>query len=312
VLSDVELTRAAQSGDVTALGALLARHEAGMRAVALAVLGRTADAEDAVQDAAVVALRRIGDVRDPAAVGPWLKMVVRNAGRARLRSTRDIPVDGGWDLEPSAQATPDELLERHAMRDWLWRAIEDLSPPVRMVMVLRHFSERVTSYEEIASACGIPVGTVRSRLSQGRAKLAEALRATSSVAHDDAGLLAARSRQNALDTLAAAERGEFQRVLADRWSPRVALLGGPEPVIGHGFLARGMAGDLTAGVHQRLVHAVASRDLVVWEMDLLNPPDDPEHCPPAVTWLMSLDQGRVTRLRLYHAPMTTVTASASN
>jgi RNA polymerase sigma factor (sigma-70 family) len=141
VLSDVELTRAAQSGDVTALGALLARHEAGMRAVALAVLGRTADAEDAVQDAAVVALRRIGDVRDPAAVGPWLKMVVRNTGRARLRSTRDIPVDGGWDLAPSTQVTPEELLERHAMRDWLWRAIEDLSPPVRLVMVLRHFSE---------------------------------------------------------------------------------------------------------------------------------------------------------------------------
>jgi hypothetical protein len=132
------------------------------------------------------------------------------------------------------------------------------------------------------------------------------------VAHEDAGLLAAHSRQNALDTLAAAERGEFHRVLADRWSPRVELLGGPEPVIGHGFLARGREGDLAAGVHQRLVHAVASRDLVVWEMDLLNPPDNPEHCPPAVTWLMSLDQGRVTRLRLYHSPMTTVTASASN
>ncbi|SEP52636.1 hypothetical protein [Amycolatopsis saalfeldensis] len=137
-----------------------------------------------------------------------------------------------------------------------------------------------------ARACGIPVGTVRSRLSQGRAKLAEALRATSAVAHEDAGLLAARGRQNALDTLAAAERGEFHRVLADRWSPRVVFLGGPEPV--------------------------ASRDLVVWEMDLLNPPDDPEHCPPAVTGLMSLGQGRVARLRLYHSPMTTATANASN
>ncbi|HEV7973883.1 sigma-70 family RNA polymerase sigma factor [Amycolatopsis sp.] len=69
-----------------ALGLLLARHRPGMRAVALSLLGHGHDADDAVQDASLVALLRIGDVRDPAAVGPWLRMIVRNACRTRPRT----------------------------------------------------------------------------------------------------------------------------------------------------------------------------------------------------------------------------------
>ncbi|QYN26143.1 hypothetical protein K1T34_23895 [Amycolatopsis sp. DSM 110486] len=70
-----------------------------------------------------------------------------------------------------------------------------------------------------------------------------------------------------------------------------------------------MEGDLAAGVRQRPVHIVASREVVVWEMDLLNPPDNPTHCPPGVAWLMRLDGGRVADLRLHHAPMAAVTAN---
>jgi hypothetical protein len=70
----------------------------------------------------------------------------------------------------------------------------------------------------------------------------------------------------------------------------------------------GMDRDLAAGVRQRLVRAVPSRDFVIWEMDLINPPDDPEHCPPGVAWLMRLRDGRVEQLRLFHPAVTRVTA----
>jgi RNA polymerase sigma-70 factor (ECF subfamily) len=298
-ISDPELTLAAQAGDVAALGLLLARHQAGMRAVALSVLGHGPDVDDAVQDAALVALRRIGDVRDPGAVGPWLRMVVRNACRTRLRTAHDARFPDEPAL-PSTDATPEQALERHALRDWVWRAIEELPPPVRMAVMLRHFSSGVTSYREMAAACGVPVGTIRSRLSQGRAKMAEALLATTESAHDDAAELAAASRSEALETLEAAAQGRFATILADRWSPKVALLSGPRPIIGREFLLSGMEGDLEAGVRQHLAHVVASRDITIWEMDIVNPAENPEHCPPAVTWLMSLDEGRVHQLRLYH------------
>jgi RNA polymerase sigma-70 factor (ECF subfamily) len=283
-----------------ALGALLAGHQAGMRAVALSLLGHGPDAEDAVQDAALVALRRIGDVRNPEAVGAWLRMIVRNACRSRLLSASETRFTEDFML-PGAGESPEQIMERHAMRDWLWSAIDELTPALRTTVLLRHFSARVSSYEQIAAVCGVPVGTVRSRLSQARAKLAEAMTATANAVHNDAAMLAAASRHDALETLAAAERGQFGKLLAERWSPDVTLFSGRQPVGGREFLVRGMEGDLEAGVRQRFVDVVTSRDTTIWEMDLVNPPDDPEHCPPAVAWVMSLDDGRVSQLRLFHS-----------
>ncbi|WIX79634.1 hypothetical protein QRX50_02170 [Amycolatopsis carbonis] len=60
---------------------------------------------------------------------------MRNVCRARLRSTRDIPVADGWDLTAATLATPEHLLDDHALRDWVWQAVGQLSPPVRTVMI---------------------------------------------------------------------------------------------------------------------------------------------------------------------------------
>jgi len=112
-----------------------------MRAVALGVLGYGPDAEDAVQDAMLVALRRIDEVRDPAAVGPWLRTIVRNNCRMRLRASRPVPVaDPAALLPPTGEPTPDELLEARAQRDWIWHALGELSEPDRLVTLLRYLA----------------------------------------------------------------------------------------------------------------------------------------------------------------------------
>jgi RNA polymerase sigma-70 factor, ECF subfamily len=307
--SDAELTCRAQAGDAGALGLLLARHQAGMRAVALGVLGHVPAVDDVLQDAALAALRRIGDVRDPAAVGAWLRMIVRNGCRTRLRAPREPQPRPHHLLDaPSAWPDPEQVLERHAMRDWIWHTIEELSPALRLPLMLRHFSG-VTSYDQIAAACEVPVGTVRSRLSQARAKLAEALPAAAAAAHGDAGALTAARHREGMATLAAAERGAFAEVVADRYAPHAVLVSGAGERRGRGLIVDGMECDLEAGVRQRLVHTVASRTVTIWEMDLISPPDDPYHCPPSVVWLLSLEQGRVERIRLFHPerPVTTVT-----
>jgi len=296
----VALTKAAQSGDVVALALLLERHRAGMRAVALSILGPGPDADDVMQDAALTALRGIARVRDPDRVGAWLRMIVRNRCRDTLRTAHQGPSIEALAPLPSADAGPEELLERHAMRDWVWEAIEELSPTLRVPLVLRHFTEGVTSYERIAQVCGVPVGTVRSRLSQARAKLAESLTATAAEAHSDARLRAEASWNEAHDTLATAEAGDFDKILTHRWAPEVALMAGATPLGGRDRLARAMDADLAAGVRQRPVNVVAARSLVVWEMDILNPADDLHHCPPSVAWIMSLRGGRVAQLRLFH------------
>jgi RNA polymerase sigma-70 factor (ECF subfamily) len=299
--TDADLVRAARCGEVAAVALLLERHAPRMRAVALSILGPGADTEDVLQDAAVVALRRVTDVRDPEAVGPWLGTVVRNACRSLLRQRRSVEAAGDW-IPASDAADPERWLERNAMRDWVWEAIERLSPTLRLPLVLRHFSDGVTSYDDIARACGVPVGTVRSRLSQARARLCEELAGIATGAHSDASRLTDASRQQAQETLAAAERGHFDAFTAERWTTDVGLFIGTQHLGGRDLLVRGMEGDLADGVRQRPVHIVAGRSLAVWEMDLISPADNPEHCPPSVAWVLTLDDaGRVQRLRLHHA-----------
>lgn len=299
-VQDAALTRAAQAGDVPALALLLERHRPGMRAVAISLLGPGPDVDDVMQDAALVALRRIVDVRDPQAVGAWLRMVVRNSCRTLLRASRRVEPVADVPLPPDG-GTPEQVLQSHALRDWVWEAVETLSPALRLPVVLRYFSHGITSYQQIAEACAIPVGTVRSRLNQARAALAQALSATAATAHEDAVRRTAASWQEAHETLAAAERGEFGRVVRDRYSREVSLLAGGARLGGAELLLAGMDSDLSAGVRQRPLHVTAGRSLVVWEMELLSPPDDPDHCPPGVAWIMTLAGGRFERVCLYHA-----------
>ena len=302
-VDDAELVRAAQHGAVECLGALLGRHRAGMLAAALSVLGHRPEAEDAVQEAQLIAMRRIGDLRDPAAAGPWLRAIARNACRAQARAVREIPVDRLDDLvRPAADGDPGRAVERHATRDWVWHAVHELTPALRLVAMLRYFTA-VHTYDQIAAVCGVPVGTVRSRLSQARAKLAEALLATADVAHDDAAALERARRREAEEMLAAAHRGRYAEVLAQTWSPAVETMwGGGVVTRGQDPLVRAMYDDIADGVGYRLADIVAGRDIVILQTDLSNPPDDPFHCPPSAMWVEHLHDGLVSRLRLFHPP----------
>ncbi|WP_329218559.1 sigma-70 family RNA polymerase sigma factor [Streptomyces sp. NBC_01485] len=286
---------------MTSLAALLERHRAGMLAVALGVLGYGPEAEDAVQDAMLTAVRRIGELRDPSAAGAWLRTIVRNNCRMRLRTNTPVSLANfeGLGLR-SSEPSPEELLERTVQRDWVWHALNTLSESVRLVTLLRYFSD-VSSYDQIAAICGVPVGTVRSRLNQGRVKLAEALQATADLAHDDASAITEASRREAEETLAAAEQGEFERVVREAWSPELQVtIPDGQCFTGRGFLVRGMNDDLTRGVRQRIRNVVASRDLVIWEADLISLVGDPQGCPPGVVWMQHTRGGRVHRMRLFH------------
>jgi RNA polymerase sigma-70 factor (ECF subfamily) len=295
-MDDSELVRAAQSGAIGALGTLLTRHRPGMTAVAVSVLGAGPDAEDAVQDATTTALARIGDVRDPAAVGAWLRQIVRNACRTQLRTRRPLPVL--YDGLPSTEPDPAELLEQHANRDWVWRALEDLSPPLRLVMMLRHFTG-VTAYEDIAAACGIPVGTVRSRLAKARGQLSARLLATADDPYGDVAAQTAVRRREVEEVLDGAEHGTLDDVLAAYWRPdaKYSWSGGGGDTAS--FL-RAMYQDIEDGVRGRLTNVLASREVAVCEIDLTSPPEDPFHCPPAVVWIQHLQAGRPSSVHLFH------------
>ena len=111
----------------------------------------------------------------------WLTGTTRNLARARLRRREPLPTDLA-DM-PSADDL-ERRIEEAALRDWVWEAIGGLSEPLHDVVVLRYFS-MAASYDAIAAALGIPVGTVRSRLHDARAALVSRLRELELAAADD-------------------------------------------------------------------------------------------------------------------------------
>jgi RNA polymerase sigma-70 factor (ECF subfamily) len=291
------LVLAAQAGDALAMGMLLERHRARLHAVAASMLGP--DAEDAVHDAYLTAMRRIGELRDPDAVGAWLTAILVNTCRARLRRPRhevvtERPLDAT--LEDAAAE-----LDRAAQRDWLWTALGRLSEPLRLAVMLRHFSA-ASSYEEIAAVSGVPIGTVRSRLSAARSQLFHSLAETAEQAHvDSRALFEARAETIglALDRLA---EGGGASALAPGFDRRVAFaLFDRRPRVGRDHLARLLEGDLEDGVRWTPTALIAGEDITIAEARLINPPEDPNHCPPAVTMVHFTQRGRTRRMVCHYA-----------
>lgn len=132
------------------------------------------EAEDVVQETFIRAWQRRGDLRDPAAVMPWLSRIARNAARDRLRWWRRRPEKARTEVEPAGAATPaDHALIGAERAAEVRRALDVLSEKHRVILLLREVEDM--SYEQIAELLGVPVGTVESRLHRARAALAARL-----------------------------------------------------------------------------------------------------------------------------------------
>ena len=116
------------------------------------------EAEDAVHDAAVTAWTRFDELRDRTRFDAWFDRIVTNACRARLRRRRVRAVS--TDALPDVGAGDDA--GTRAERDALRRALDQLKPEHRLVVVLRHAEGR--SIADIARLTGEREGTVKSRL----------------------------------------------------------------------------------------------------------------------------------------------------
>jgi RNA polymerase sigma factor (sigma-70 family) len=170
---DAELATLACAGEVEALGALLERYRPSLYAAAIRLLRNRDDALDAVQETCVIALLRLGSLRDSEAVGGWLHTVLRNTCLMRLRRNhRERPA--GQVAVPALAPAPEEVFDGHALRDWVWAALGTLSPDDRLAVMLRYFS-RCRGYQSIAAVTAVPVGTVRSRLNRARSQLSATL-----------------------------------------------------------------------------------------------------------------------------------------
>jgi RNA polymerase sigma-70 factor, ECF subfamily len=172
-VSDERLLERFVSGDRRSFDELVRRHEDRIFAVALRITGNRADALDATQNTFIALFRRAGSFRGDARVSTWLYSIATNACRDVLRANRRAP-------EPSDELTAVEEIadvERAAsVRVDVARALHALPHEYREAVVLHDLGG--VPYDEIAALTGVPLGTVKSRISRGRAQLGRLLEHT--------------------------------------------------------------------------------------------------------------------------------------
>lgn len=161
----------AKRGDGGACEALVRAFLRPAYAVALAIVGRPADAEDVAQDAMLLAFERLDTCREPRRFAGWVLQIARNQAKTWVerRRLRDVG-DGGAGLDP---ADPAPLPDASAERRGLLRALARLGPAEREVVLL-HDLEGWT-HGEIALALEISEVHSRQHLFQARRRLRTAL-----------------------------------------------------------------------------------------------------------------------------------------
>jgi RNA polymerase sigma factor (sigma-70 family) len=304
MMADADLVRAAQAGDAASLGLLLERYRVSLYRAAIHMLGDATEAQDAVHDAFLIALRKIDQVRDPAAAGGWLHMVVRNVCRTRLRSGHGEVLFEEFPQQVerrSSEPSIEEHIERVAMREWVWTALANLPETLRVTAMLRYFCS-CSSYDEISAVLGVPVGTVCSRLSQVKIKLAEALLETAGLEHDEALQLVKSQTDHFNIALDEMSQGKGYNTFA-RGFRDDCLCTFSDGTVFHGreAMLQDLEKSLEAGMKMYPTNVLASRDITVLEASFENPPNDPSLCPPAVCQVHFQSGGETYRLHMYFA-----------
>jgi RNA polymerase sigma-70 factor (ECF subfamily) len=136
------------------------------------------DAEDLVQEACVRAMRFLSSLRD-GNPRPWLFAIVRNTWYSRVSrrgSANEAAAVRGQDERPDEALDPEQQLVQQDTVARVRRALEALPAEFREVILLRDIEG--LSYKEIAEVLRVPIGTVMSRISRGRERLLESLKAT--------------------------------------------------------------------------------------------------------------------------------------
>ena len=174
-----ELARSAAGGDEESFARLVSLHEKRVYTLALRMTGDREDAEDVAQEAFLSAWRGLPSFRGEAGFSTWLYRLTSNAAIDQLRKGKrqreeaslddgDLPLD-----VPDRQPGPQEAVESAELQRAVADGLRELSEDHRQILLLREYQG--LSYDEIAQALEVDLGTVKSRISRARRALRKIL-----------------------------------------------------------------------------------------------------------------------------------------
>ncbi len=205
VLTDAEVVRLAQQGDVTAFERIYRMHNRKVHALCLRMAGNPAEAEDLTQDVFLQLFRKIGTFRGESAFSTWLHRMSVNIVlmRFRKRPKAETSLDTITNPEeessrpPQEFGAPDLRLNGVIDRVTLQAAINELAPGYRAMFILHDIQGY--KHEEIAQMFGCSAGNSKSQTHKARIQLRQLLQKT--LGHSKQGRGKATASSLALDEL---------------------------------------------------------------------------------------------------------------
>ena len=193
--SDLDIAQRIGRGDESAFELVMRRNNRMLYRTARAILKNDAEAEDALQEAYLLAYRKIATYRGQSRLSTWLARIVINEALMRVRGQgrECVVISFAHEADDERQQPaedaikpeqPDQATLRAETRRLLERKIDELPAAFRLVFMLRALEEM--SVEETASALDIPEATVRTRFFRARGLLRESLAREIDVAIDGA------------------------------------------------------------------------------------------------------------------------------
>lgn len=178
---DIPLITAARKGDANAFGVLVRRYQDRLYRTVARLVDNAEDARDVVQESFLHAYQALDSFKGDALFFTWLYRIAVNAAISQRRKRKaalsihaTFGGQGGVEpSDPSERNRPGHALEQAEREHSIRSALRRLSPEHQAVLVMKEMDGK--KYEEIASALGVPVGTVRSRLHRARLELRELL-----------------------------------------------------------------------------------------------------------------------------------------
>jgi RNA polymerase sigma-70 factor, ECF subfamily len=183
-VQDADLVQRFNGGDESAFMEIMGRHQTRIFAAAMSLLHNHADAEEITQDTFVRAHKGLARFRGDSSLATWLHRIAVNLARNRywyfFRRCRHttLSLDAGLgdegdskfsDLLSDSEPDPSQQNSRNEFIGAVEASMQKLEPSHRRILMMRSVLDQ--SYEDIAAALGINVGTVKSRIARARERL---------------------------------------------------------------------------------------------------------------------------------------------
>jgi len=277
---------------------LFEQYRGMLYSIALRMLGHGEDAKDAVQETFIKAYTHLHTLHETTALAGWLKAIICNHCLMELRyrkkkmtaldtyaKEKEVFEDAGL----NAERAPEEIKV----------TLAGLSETLQLTSMLRFFSKN-SSYQEIASILGIPVGTVRSRLAESRTKLA------SLIAQQDHSSKSNKAKEMEdfyqFHFPAQYENPAIRNTMLAHFDKHVLIsFTSGKTAIGSDHVKRQIEFDLKYGARATLAEVHSSGNISILELSNINPPDNPNLCPLSSTFIFVHPKNKVERAFLHHA-----------